>query len=487
MSKNETSLGKRMKKGFLWKLSEKLLLQGSQLVIQIVLARLLLPEDFGAVAILNVFIAISDVFILYSFTTALIQKKDADQLDFSSVFFFNLLFSIFLYLLLFVSAPFIANYYDMDSLTHLLRVLSLNIIIGAFSSVQNAIVSKNLNFKITFIKNLFVVIVYAVVSIALAVSGFGVWSLVLSKVASIFVGTVVLVLFVKWKPSLSISAVRMKHLFSFSSKVLGSNLLASLFQNISSLAIGKYYTKEDLGYYQKGQQFPQTAMSALDGSLSEVLYPSLSSIQDNLVLVKKTLSKSIRMSMYLVVPILIGGFVIARPLVLLLLGTKWEQCIPFFQLQCIVCLFWPLSARNHALNSLGKSNITLMTSFISNVISILFILIGARYNIYLVMIGVIVANFLTLFISSYFVNKYISYSIIDLVKDIAKPLLLAMFMGFCIGLVSYLHLDNVLTLFIQIVLGATIYIGVSYLLKFDTFFYLLNFLKNKINRKDNAA
>lgn len=477
MEQQNNQIKSKMTYGVTWKFSEKILIQIVQFVLQIILARILNPEDFGLIAILTVFITLSDIVILYGVTTALVQKKDINQIEMSSVFFINIGLSLVIYAILFFCSPLISKFYEEEQLTNLLRILSLNIIFGALCAVHNVIITRALDFKKSFIRNAFNVAVQAFVGIFCACNGFGVWSLVLSKISGCVVGSLTLLILVKWHPSCQFSWKRVRPLFRFSSKMLANNFLGSILQNISSLVIGKYYSSAELGYYQKGQQFPQTAMAAVDGSMSEVLYPSFSSMQSDLNLVKRALSRSMKLSMYLVMPILVGGIVVARPLVLLLLGTKWEPCIPFFQLQCIVCMFWPLAARNQALNAIGKSTITLITSLIANTIVLIFIFIGIRYSIFIAMIGTIVSNLLTLFISSYFTKKYIGYSITDLLKDIAPTTLLAIFMGGCVYLISFFGFSNLITLLFQVILGIIIYIGISLLLKIETFKYLIGFLK----------
>lgn len=476
----EENLKTKIKKGFIWKFGEKIVVQLTQLIIQIILARILFPDDFGVLAILNVFIALCDVFILYSFSSALIRKNDADQIDFSSVFYFNVVFSIFLYFILFFTAPLISYFYEMESLTNLLRVLSLNIIIGSLSSIQNVLISKRLNFKITFFKSFLVVLSYAAVSIAMAMNGFGVWSLVVGKVVSTLVGTLALVVMVRWIPSLSFSYRRMKSLFSFSSKILGTNLLSSLFQNFSSLIIGKYYTTEDLGYYNKGQQLPQTAMVAIDGSLSEVLYPSMSIVQEDEGALKSMLSRSLSSIYFVVTPIMIGGLVVAPQLIPVLLTDKWINSIPFFQLQCIICMFWPMNAEHHMLNAKGMSKITFFISLSANLITFVFILIGVRYSIYIIMIGTIVGNLISVVLSSVFAKKYCYYGFVDLLKDIGPSLFTALTMGVIVYFISYLPLSRFFVLCIQILVGFVYYFALSILIKNKGMFFLKNvFLKRK--------
>jgi O-antigen/teichoic acid export membrane protein len=334
--------------GMIWKFFEKAGAQIIQLIIQIVLARLLFPEEYGLVGLLTIFISISDTFILQGLTTALIQKYDADETDFSSVFYANIVVSLVLYVILYFAAPYVSVFYNEPKLTAIMRVLSLNVVIGAFSAVHNAVLSRNLDFKKSFYRNILNVLTQGVVGITLAYLGFGAWAVVFSKISGVTVGAVVLWITVKWFPRRCFSFVRVRSMFSYSSKILGTSLLNTIFNNIHSIIIGHFYTAADLGFYQRGQQIPQTVMTSIDGSMSEVLYPVFSKSQKNLEFLKEATRKSIRLSMYIVCPILFGLLAVAKNLTLLLLTERWLPSVPFMQLACLVCLFWPLSHRTHA-------------------------------------------------------------------------------------------------------------------------------------------
>ena len=473
--------------GFVWKFLEKFASQGMQLIIQIILARLLLPEEYGLVGLLTIFITISDTFILQGLTTALIQKKNPDEKDFSSVFFSNIAISLLLYAILFISAPLVAEFYKEEQLTGMMRVLSLNVIIGAFPAVHNAILSRALDFKKSFFRNIANVLTQGIVGIFLAYQGFGAWAMVYSKTAGVFVGAVVLCFTVKWHPRKIYSIKRVKSLFSFSSKVLGTNLLNTIFNNIHSLIIGRFYTTESLGYYQRGQQIPQAVMSSFDGSMTEVLYPVFSKVQSDFARLKKALRKSIKTSMYITLPILMGLLVTAKPLTLFLLTEKWLPSVPFMQLACIICMFWPLSHRTHALNAIGKSNVTLKISLISKGITLALIFACLPFGIYAIMLGSIGASIISFFITSFFISKYLQYSLKEICLDLLPIILLAGGMGTIVYCVNFLKLNSLLTLAIQIPLGITIYVVGSIIFKFESFHYILNMLKNLFHRSKGKS
>ena len=479
---NGNNLKQRSLNGFVWKLSEKVGTQAVQFVLQIILARILFPEDYGIVGMLAIFISISDVFINMGFTTALIQKKNADDTDFSSVFFANIALALVLYGIMFAVAPLVAAFYNEPMLTPIMRVFSLNVVIGAFSAVHNAVLAKNLEFKKSFFRGLFNILTYGVVGIVLAYHNFGAWALVYARLAGVFVGAVVLWLTVKWHPKKIFSIKRIKELFRFSSKVLGVNLLNTVFNNIHSLIIGRYYNKEDLGQYQRGQQIPQTVMNAVDGSMSEVMYPTFSHLQSDLPRLKSALRRSMKVSMYVVFPILLGLLVTAEPLTLFLLTDKWLPSVPYMQLTCIICMFWPLSARSHALNAIGKSGLTFKISLISKAITLACILIFVKHSIFAIMISTIAASCISFFIVSHFVKKYLGYRYRELAIDILPSLALSVVMAVSVYLVNLINLSSIVTLIIQIPLGIIIYVVGSAIFHFDSFKYIISLIRSILHR-----
>ncbi len=475
--KTNQTLMQRAFSGMVWKLFEKVGFQAIQLIIQIVLARLLMPEEYGLVGLLSIFIAVADVFILQGLTTALIQKKEADNLDFSSVFFANLVLSTGLYLLLFFAAPWIAMFYNEPALCSIMRVLSLNVVIGAIPAVHNAILSRELDFKKSFIRNISNVLTQGVVGVLLAYLSFGAWALVYSKIAGTLVGAVILCLTVKWKPERVFSIQRVKGLFSYSSKVLMTNLLNTVFNNIHSLIIGRYYTAADLGHYQRGQQLPQTMMVAVDGSMSEVLYPTFSQLQHDLTALKNAMRRSIRLSMFVVLPLLLGLLAVAEPLTIVLLTEKWLPSVPFMRLACIVCMFWPLAHRTHALNALGLSQVTLKLSLIGKSVTLIAIFVCLRWGIYAIMLGTICSSAICLWITSWYVKKHIGYTLGELAKDVLPPLALSLVMVAVVMLIGNIALPVIAQLFLQVITGMVVYAGGAKLLHFDSMEYLLGIIK----------
>lgn len=475
-------ISKKAASGLLWKFAEKIGYQGISVSVQIILARLLLPDDYGIIAIIMVFVALSDVFILQGLTTALIQRKNPSQLDFSSVFYANIGISIIIYICLFFSAGLLADFYYMPELKNITRVLGLNVVLGAPSAVHYAIMSRNLDFRKSFYRNITNVVCYGITGILLAFEGFGVWSLVYSKLVGTLVGSVVMIVGVNWTPSLVFSTKSLRSLFNYSSKVLCTNLFKTLFYNLNSILIGKYHPSSQLGYYQRGRQIPEMVMTSVDGSLSEVMYPTLSKFQDDLPSLKGVLRRSLKISMFVTFPLLVFLIVISEPLTLFLLTDKWLPSVPIMQLACILCMDWPLSIRVHALNAIGKSNITLQLSIIQQVFSLFILIITVRYGVIAMMYGGIFSSIVYLFVSSYFVNKYIKYSLVEMLHDIIPTVFYTIVMAGCVYVVSLFCMPLLLQLAIQVLIAFSIYVSIVLFVKDSNMVYLQKMLNNIIKR-----
>lgn len=465
--------------GLLWKLTEKAGTQIIQFAISVVLARLITPEEYGIVGLLAIFIALSDVVIQQGLSTALVQKGDAESVDFSSVFWANVAVSCVLYILLFLSAPMIAAFYHEPSLTLILRVLSVGVVIGSLGGVHYTILVKRLEFRKSFFSGLSNSLVYGIVGIALAMKGAGVWALVIGNICGRAAGTVVYWLTVRWCPKREFSLQRLRVLFRFGSRLLVTNMINTLMNNIHSVIIGRYFTKSEMGYYQRGQQIPQTLLLAIDGSISEVLYPTFSLIKDDKHTVKAAVRRALKTSMFLILPVLAGLFSVAESLTLFLFTEKWAAAVPFMQLSCIVCAFWPLSVREHAINALGFSGATMKNSLATKGITLVLIFLCVRAGIYAVLISTIAASVISLLISSHYTKKYYDYSLWELCADIGPMLLLSVVMGAAVLALNGLALVPVVKLLIQIPLGVAIYVGGCKLFQIDSFGYVLGMLRRK--------
>ena len=330
----------------LWKLMERGGTQGIQFIVQIVLARLLLPKDFGAIAIITVFISLAQVFVQSGFSSALIQNKDVNEVDFSSVFYLSLAVAMLLYVVIYFSAPYVATFYTQPILVPVLRVLSITLIIGAFNSIQNAFVARNMLFKRLFLSSLGSITISGIIGIITAYNGWGVWALVLQQLTSHLMATAILFITVKWRPQLLFSFERVKVLFAYGSKLLASALIDTFYRDLRTLIIGRMYTPEMLGFYNRGQQFPNVIISNIDGSIQSVLLPTLSAHQDNIKKVKEMMRRAIVTSTFFIFPMMIGMAIVAEPLVKIVLTEKWLPTVPFLQVFCFTYALMPIHTSN---------------------------------------------------------------------------------------------------------------------------------------------
>jgi O-antigen/teichoic acid export membrane protein len=455
-----------------WSFFERIGHQVIQFVISITLARLLLPEEFGLVAMLTVFIAVAVAFVHGGFGQALIQKQNAHLVDESSVFYFNILIAILLYGLLYLAAPFISEFYDMPILTSLTRVLSFNIIIGSFAKVQNALMNKNLAFKELMIVTFIATIISGTVGITMAYSGFGVWSLAAHSIANQLITAILLWVIFPWRPAWIFSFTSLKSMFPFGSRILLTNLLWVLMDNIYIIAIGKIFSASDLGFYSRAYKFTQLAVGNLTRTVERVTYPAYSSIQNDKTRLKRGMRKSLSSLSMIIFPLLIGMALVAEPLVLVLLTEKWLPCVPFLQLMCIATIFRHLQAINlNILKALGRSdlffNLHLMKTFM--IIGSLFI--TYRWGIKAIIFGQIAIAVVSYFVINYFTYKIVNYSIYEQIKDVFPYLSISCLMGACAFALQFIEFTNVIYLLTyQVVISIIIYVALNVIFKTNAFF-----------------
>lgn len=460
-----------------WKLMERGGTQGIQFIVQIVLARMLLPEDYGIIALVLVFIAIANVFVQSGLNTALIQKKDADETDFSSVFYLSLFIAGLIYIILFFTAPLIAAFYEEAQLIPIFRVLAITLFFGAFNSIQNAVIARRMQFKKLFFSSTGAILVSGTVGIYMAYKGFGVWALVGQQISNQLLVTLILWFTVKWRPRLLFSFRRVKSLFSYGWKLLVSALINTVYNDLRSLIIGKIFKAEILGFYNRGQQFPSVLVSNIDGSIQSVLFPVLASQQDNRSRVKDMMRRAIVTSSFVIFPMMVGLAVVAEPLVQLLLTDKWLQCVPFVQIFCASYALWPIHTANlQAINALGRSDIFLKLEIIKKVIGLSILVVTLFYGVYAIALGTVLGGIISTVINAYPNKKMLDYSFFDQWNDIMPSLLLSLVMGAVVYSITWLGFSVFRTLIIQVCIGVILYVGMAWVLKLECFRYLLNML-----------
>lgn len=472
-----TNLKSKTLSSLAWKFAERCGAQGIQFVVSIILARLLTPADYGLIGLITVFLAIAMVFAQSGLGQALVQHKEIDQEEFSTVFYFSMVFSIVLYLILFLCAPLIAGFYNEPKLTAIVRVLGTTVIIGAVNSVQQAYVQKTMQFKRFFYSTLTGTLISAIIGIAMAYAGCGVWALVGQQISNQLINTAVLWFTVKWRPNFVFSVKKGLRLFSYGWKLLCSALLDTIYNNLYSLIIGKFYSAADLGYYNRGKQFPMLLIQNINSSIDSVLFPVLSEAQDDKERLKAMVRRSIVTSTFIIFPCMAGLAAVATPLTKLLLTDKWLPAVPFIQFCCFTYAFWPIHTANlQAIKATGRSDIFLKLEIIKKVIGVIALCVSIPFGLYAMMWASCITAVLSSFINASPNKKLLGYSYLEQLKDIMPSFLLSMLMcGVTLSL-NFLHLGSLVTMLLQVIVGAAIYIGLAKLFKLECFTYILNMI-----------
>lgn len=474
-------------KNFLWRFAERCGAQIVSFIVSIVLARLLEPSDYGRLALVMVFVTILQVFVDSGLSTALIQKQDADDLDFSSVFYFNFIVCIVLYGVLFASAPYVSKFYHDGGLTLIIRIVGLVIIVSCFKGIQQAYVSKNMLFKRFFFSTIVGTVCSAILGIYIAYNGGKIWALVIQQLSNATIDTIILWLTVKWRPLRAFSWQRLKQLLSFGWKLLVSALLDTVYNNLRNLIVGKLYTSVDLAYYEQGEKIPKFIVTNINTSIDSVLLPIMSDVQNDKKRVKQMTRKAIKTSIYFMAPIMMGLVFCAEPIVRLVFTDKWLDCVPYVRIFCITYMFWPVHTANlNALNAMGRSDWFLKLEIIKKTMGIIILISTMRLGVMVMAYSLLLSCVLGQIINAYPNKKLIAYGYLEQLQDFAPSILVAVVMGICIYLVGFLPLHMNEVLFIQVVVGVFVYVGFSRLFKLEEFEYLLRIIKTILNEKERT-
>ena len=483
-SKNDQINRKSVLSNLFWRFSERTAAQGVSFVVSIVLARMLTPEDYGLVGLITVFISIATVFVSSGFGSALIQKENVTQTDYSSVFFFSIVMGVVMYVSLFFTAPVIANFYKEPSLISIIRVLALSLIIGGINSVQQAYVSRTMQFKRFFYSTIIGTAISAIIGIYMAYRGAGVWALVAQTLSNQIIDTCILWFTVKWRPTLEFSMSEMKKMFKYGWKLLFSTLIDTVYNNLYSLVIGKFYSAKDLGYYNRGRNIPNIVITNINGSIQSVMFPAFSNCQGDKIKLKSMVRRSIVTSTYIIMPAMIGLAAVAEPLTVLLLTEKWLPSVPFMQFSCFILAFWPIHTTNlQALNAVGRSDIFLKLEIIKKIIGFSIMIISIPYGLYTMMVGSCFSAIISSFLNASPNKKLLNYGYREQIKDILPAMLLSLFMGGIVLIWTLFDLNKIAVLIFQIITGMTIYIGGSKLFKLESYNYIVEMVKSIKNRK----
>ena len=469
-----------------WRFMERVGAQGVAFAVSIVLARLLDPSVYGTIALITVFTSILQVFIDSGFGNALIQKKNADDLDFSTVFYFNILVCGLMYTVMFFASPFIADFYRMPELTPVIRVLSLTLIISGIKNIQQAYVSRNLLFKKFFYATLGGTIGAAFIGIWMAYRGYGVWALVAQNLLNATVDTLILWFTVKWRPKKAFSFERLRGLFGYGWKLLASSLLDVVYKDLRSLIIGKLYTSSDLAYYNRGQQFPNLIVTNVNTSINSVLLPTMAAEQDDRLRVRNITRRAIKISTYVMMPLMMGLAVCAEPLVRIVLTEKWLPCVFFMRIYCFTFAFYPIHTANlNAIKAMGRSDLLLKLEIAKKTVGLIALALTMFISVEAMAISMLFTSVLSQVINSWPNRKLLEYAYFDQVMDMLPQIALSCLMGGIVYSISYLKLNDTITLLLQVLIGSAVYLLGSKICHIECYGYLVETAKSYLRRKNN--
>lgn len=421
-------LRKKTLVGSLWMMVERFGYLTIQFISNLALARLLMPEDFGTIGIMMVFITLSNVFIDSGFSASLIQKKEITEKDKSTVFFTNLILSVIVYCLIFIFSPWIAYYFHNNELQNLLRVLGIILIIDAFCAIQNTILMRNMNFKLITQIKLAAIIIAASIAIFLAYKGFGIWALIVQYILYSIIRTITTWIFAKWRPSLAFSKKSFKTLFGFGSKLLLSTFVAELYVNFQQILIGRYYKPSDLGYYSQARQFQQIPTGTISQVINSVAFPAYAKLQNDRTSLKSLFRQNVRIVAYINTPIMMLLASIAHPLIILLYSSKWVGSIGYFQFLCIgFGIFLAIHQCSlSVLKAIGRSDYVLKLEIIKKILGVIFIIIGLNiWGIWGILYALSLNSFIEIFLNGYYLNKELQYSGFNQLLDIFPSIIVS--------------------------------------------------------------
>lgn len=466
--------------GFFWQLSQKVLCQVVSFGISVVQARLLLPSDYGVIAICSMFLVLTGIFIGGGLGTALVQKKNADDIDFCTVFYSGLVLSIVVYLAVFFAAPYIAIFFKNEQITAVIRVLALSMPIGTLSGVQNAFVSKQMMFKKFFYSSLIGTIASGAVGLGMALTGFGVWALVGQNLVSTITNTLVLFCIIDWHPKLIFSYERFKQLFSFGWKMAVVNILTTFFYQLKGYVIGYKYSAAQLAYYNRGEGLPGILYNNINGTISDVLFPALSQLQDDKEALKRALSRAMRISSFFLIPALFGLAAISDKLVIIIFSEKWAPSIPFMQVICMISCSDILGMANYqAIKAVGRADTLLKMEFLKRPAMFAILIATMFISPLAIAVGQLVYSILAFVVNAYPNRKYIGYPIWQQMKDVGKNFLISLVMAIVVYLLGTLGLNMYVSVVLQVVTGALLYYVMSRTLNKEDYGYVMNFVKEK--------
>ena len=475
------SLKQKTLSGLLWTFFETFAIQGFGFIQGIVLARLLMPSDYGLIAMTGVFFAVSYALVDTGFTSALIRKKERTDIDYSTVYVTNVVLSFVLCLVLCLCAPFIAEFYNEPQLFPIVCANAVLLFVGSFIAVQGARLSIQLDFKTKSKISVISTVSTGIISIIFALLGFGVWSLILPNFFAVLIKGILYYFYQHWFPGFRFSWQSYKEFFSYGSKLMASSLLNAVYGNVYSLVIGKFYSASSLGYYTKGHGYATLPSATLSGVLNKVTFPVLSKVQDDDARLENAYRKMIRVSAYVVFPIMILLVVLARPLVLILLTDKWENCVIYLQVLCFAMMWNPIHSLN--LNLLfvkGRSELFLRLEIVKKIIGATILCVTIPFGLIAMCCGQVVSSLIFLFVNTYYTGKLIHVGFVQQIKDLLPTMMYTAIMGLFVWFLSSAMEIQLVQLLVGFLMGIPLYILTSKMLKSQEYFFMRDLVNQNV-------
>jgi len=467
---------------FFWKLFEKFTVQIIQLTTQIILTRYLLPRDFGLITIVLVFINISQVFINGGLNKSLIQKKEINQDDISSAFLISTFFSVIFVTILFLISKPISDFYKLNELDKIIKVLSLSLLFMPYTSVQVALLQREMKFRKLFIAVLITSLLSGFTGIYFAIIGYGVWSIVIQQFSASFLLLVILLILEKLNLNFIFSTKSIKEIFGFGFKIFLSNLFLELYRDLRSLVIGRVFTGDQLGFFNRGQIYPKVLGSTIDSTLQNVMFPVYSKNQGNIKNLKYMVRQTMMISAFFVFPLMTGFAILAKNFVNIFLTPVWMPIVPILQIYSIVYAFIPIQTANkEAILAIGRSDVFFKISLIKRVVGIIILIITIPFGIYAIALGSIVSSLFDFIVNSFPNKKFINYKYSEQIKDISIYMLLSMSMGLVVYLFNNIFESLFFTTFLQIGIGFITYFGLSLLFRVNAITLIVQMIKYILN------
>ena len=471
--------------GFFWKLAERTSSQGAHFLLSVILARLLLPEEYGLVAMINIFIVIANVFVTGGFTASLIQKKDADELDFSTIFYCTLLVSVLMYVVIYLCAPSIASFYNMPELCLLTRVYALSLVITSYQTIQQAYISRHMLFKKTFVSAFIGTIISGVIGVIMAYMGYGVWALVVQHLSNIIANMFALFYIIPWRPKLMFAWSRAKSLMLFGTSILTSTLINTVYKEIQQLLIGKMYTPADLGYFNRGMSLPNLVSSNVDMSIRSVLFPAMSDHSNDPARVKQMLRRGIKTSSYIMFFLFTLMATSSKPIIILLLTEKWLPCVLFMQIFCISKMFLIISGYNvQAIKALGEGKEVVKLEVFKKPVFLVVILAAAKFGVLAIALTLPINALYAMFMNMRPSQKLLDYHISEQLKDVIPATVMALVTAIVTLPFLLLDINPLAIMFMQILCGVVFYVGLSKVFQVESYVYVENLALGILKRKN---